>query len=145
MVHGWVMVADAARARIFSKDSAKSPLNALDQLVSPEAKLPERDRKTDRPGRVYDIQGEGRHAVGTHTSPKEQDALRFAGEVVDYLEDGRVARQFDHLILVAEPHFLGLLRKVIKPPLEKTITLEVNKDLSKASEMEIRTHLPERL
>ena len=143
MVHGWVVVADAARARIFSIDSAKSPLSALDQLVSPEAKLHERDYKTDRPGRVYDIQGEGRHAVGSHTGPKEQEAMRFAAEVVDYLEDGRVGRQFDHLILVAEPRFLGLLRKAVKPPLEQTITLEVNKDLSKASEKEIRTHLPE--
>lgn len=81
----------------------------------------------------------------THNSPKEQDALRFVNEVVDHLERGRIANKFSRLILVAEPRFLGLLRKAIPPALGQTITLEINKDLSKADEQTIRSHLPERL
>ena len=145
MTHAWVLVSDAARARIFQVDSAKSPLQALDQLVSPKAKLRERDFNTDRPGRVYDSHGEGRHAAGTHISPKEQEAIRFADVVVDHLERGRIARRYDRLIVVAEPHFLGLLRSAAGPLLKQKITLEIDKDFSKASEQAIRDHLPERL
>ena len=83
--------------------------------------------------------------MGTHNSPKEQDAIRFAGEVVHQLEQGRAADQFEHLILIAEPRFLGLIRKALKPALEQRITLEIDKDLSKADEKTIRSHLPERL
>ena len=145
MADAWVLVADAARARIFSVDSPQANLNPVEQLVSPEARLHDRDINADRPGRAFDSFGEGRHAMGTNTDPKEQDAIRFAREVADHLEQGRVGNRFDRLILVAEPHFLGLLRKSIKPPLGQLITLEINKDLSRAKEQEIREHLPERL
>ena len=83
--------------------------------------------------------------MGTNTNPKEQDAIRFAREVANHLEQGRVGNRFDRLVVVAEPHFLGLLRKATKPALEQMITLEIDKDLSKATEQEIREHLPERL
>lgn len=145
MSDAWILVADAARARIFSADSPRADLQPVEQLVSPEARLHERDLSSDRPGRAFDSFGEGRHATDTSTSPKEQEAIRFAHEVVDHLEQGRVANRFDRLILVAEPHFLGLLRKAIKPALEQTITAEINKDLTKAGEREIREHLPQQL
>ena len=141
----WILVADAARARIFSAKGPGKDLQPVEQLISPEARLHERDIDADRPGRVFDSFGKGRHATGTSTSPKEQEALRFAHEVVNHIEQGRIANRFDRLILVAEPHFLGLLRKAIKPALKQTITAEINKDLSKATDREIREHLPERL
>ena len=145
MADAWVLVADAARARIFSVGSPRATLHPVEQLVSPEARLHDRDINADRPGRTFDSFGEGRHAKSTNTSPKEQDAIRFAREVADHLEQGRVSNRFDRLIVVAEPHFLGLLRKAIKPVLEQMITLEINKDLSKANDRKIREHLPERL
>ncbi len=145
MAHSWIVVADAARARIFSVDGPLAPLQALHQLVSPQAKLHDRDIGSDRPGRVHDSHGQGRHAMGTHNSPKEQDAIRFASEVVDQLEKGRAAEEFNRLILVAEPRFLGLLRKAVKPALEQMITVEIDKDLSKADEDTIRSHLPDRI
>ena len=145
MADAWVLVADAARARIFSVDSPRAKLHPVEQLVSPEARLHDRDINADRPGRAFDSFGEGRHAMGTNSNPKEQDAKRFAREVADHLEQGRVGNRFDRLVVVAEPHFLGLLRKAIKPPLEQLVTLEINKDLSKANDAEIRKHLPERL
>lgn len=145
MADAWVLVADAARARIFSVDSPLAKLQPVEQLVSPDARLHDRDINADRPGRAFDSFGEGRHAMGTNTNPKEQDAIRFAREVADHLEQGRVGNRFDRLVVVAEPHFLGLLRKAIKPALEQMVTLEINKDLSKATDQEIREHLPERL
>lgn len=143
MTDAWVLVADAARARIFSVDGPRAKMRSVEQLVSPGARLHDRDINADRPGRAFDSFGEGRHAIDTNA--KEQGAIRFARQVVDRLEQGRIGSEFDRLIVVAEAHFLGLLRKASKPALQKMISLEINKDLSKATDQEIREHLPERL
>jgi len=145
MSYAWILVADAARARIFSVDSPTAPLQPQEQLLSPEARLREQDLQSDRPGRSFDGVGAGRHTTDPSTSPKQQEAVRFAAEIMQHLERGRIDKAFDRLILVAEPHFLGLIRKTIEPGVEKMITLELDKDLSKLNRADIRGHLPERI
>ena len=143
--HAWILVADSARARIFSVDGATAPLNPIEQLVHPESRLHDRDIKSDRPGRAFDSEGKGRHANETSVSPKAQEAIRFAGEVAAYLNRGRVEGKYQHLVVVADPRFLGTLRSSFAPEVKKLVSLEVDKDLSKASEPEIRKALPERI
>jgi len=46
----WVLVADGARARVFSVDRARGPLNEEADFVHPEKRLPERELVTDNPG-----------------------------------------------------------------------------------------------
>ena len=143
--HAWILVADSARARVFSVDSAIGPLEPIEQLVHPESRLHDRDMKSDRPGRVFDSHGEGRHSTGKAVSPKEQEALRFAGEIASYLERGRVNGGFRRLVIVADPRFLGSLRATLAPEVKKLVTLEVNKDLSKEKDSDIRRALPDRI
>ena len=143
--YAWIVVADSARARIFSASGAASALNPLQQLVSPRARLHERDIASDRPGRSFDSRGKGRHAMNTPSSAKEQVAREFAREVATALESGRTENQYRHLVVVAEPQFLGLLNKALKPETDKLVTLKIDKDLSMLTDREIRQHLPERL
>lgn len=145
MPKAWIVVADAARARIFSADSPIAALQPVHDLISPEARLHERDLGSDRPGRVYDIGGEGRHAADAPTSPKQHEAARFAGSVADELERGRLDNAYDRLVLVAEPRFLGLIRKAVKSGVARLVTLEIDKDLSKADPKDIRSSLPDRI
>lgn len=145
MTNAWVVVADAARARILSADSPIAPLRELLDLVSPEARLHERELASDRPGRVYDIVGDGRHAAGTAVSPKEQEAKRFAKIIAEHLEQGRVDKAYDRVLLISEPHFLGLIRKAIHSQVARLVTVEIDKDLTKADPKTIRTALPERI
>ena len=141
MSHAWIVVADAARARIFSAESPIAPLVPLEQFVCPQARLHERDMASDRPGRSFDSTGAGRHGTDAPTSPKEHEAVRFAKTVAEYLERGRVDNSYNCLILVAEPHFLGLIRKAIKPETAKMVTNEIDKDLSKFDRKDISEHL----
>ena len=143
--YAWIVVADSARARIFSVDTATAPLTPIEHLVHPESRLHDRDLKSDRPGRSFDSKGEGRHATGTSVSPKQQESIRFARTVADRLEQGRVDGSYDHLIVVADPRFLGELRGAASTEVEKLVSLELNKDLSKAADGDIRRHLPDRL
>ncbi len=143
MAHAWIVVADAARARLFSVASPKAPLESIEQLVSPEARLHEHELNSDKPGRSFDSFGAGRHATEWASSSKEQEAIRFASEIVDHLEKGRINHSFNRLVIVADPHFLGLLRKAVNTELDKLITLTINKDLSMLSDDKIRNHLPD--
>ena len=145
MSSAWVLAADAGRARIFSADSPKSSLRPLKQLISPEARLREQDLTSDRPGRSFDSAGMGRHATEPSTHAREREALRFARDIARHLKQGRDSGAFDRLILVAEPRFLGLVRKAVDSNTAKMIALEVAKDVSKANAKEIRKHLPDRI
>ena len=143
--YAWIVVADSARARIFSVDGATAPLAPIDHLLHPESRLHDRDLRSDRPGRSFDSEGEGRHSTGTPVSPKQQESLRFAKTVADHLEQGRLDGSYDHLNIVADPRFLGALRDAVSTEVEKLVSLELNKDLSKVADEEIRRHLPDEL
>ena len=77
--------------------------------------------------------------------PKDQEAVRFAEQLAARLNDARAAGEFDQVILVAGPRFLGLLRERLGPQVENVVASTVDKDLAKLSLPEVRRRLPERL
>ena len=142
MKYAWIVVADSARARILSAVDPGSALKPVEQLVSPASRMHERDLTSDKPGRAFDSAGKGRHATSSSKSAKEQIAINFAREVADHLEKGRIDNQYQRLVMVADPKFLGLLMKSLSDPAQKLVSLKLDKDLSKLSEEEIRERLP---
>ena len=142
MKHAWIVVADAARARILSAVDPSSALRPVEQLVSPASRMHDRDLTSDKPGRALNSTGKGRHATSGPKTAKEQIAISFAREVADHLDKGRIDNQFERLVIVADPKFLGLLMKSLSDPSKKLVSLKIDKDLSKLSEKELRDHLP---
>lgn len=139
-----VLVANQVRARLFALTAPNGRLEELDNRVHPEGRLKDRDLGADRPGRAFDSMGEGRHAMGKQRSPSEQLSIRFAGEVVDWLDERYRGDGFERLVLVAPPRFLGLIRDALTPTLAQAVGLAVDKDLASIERPEeIRTHLPE--
>lgn len=145
MAYAWVIVADSARARIFSVENASGQLEPVEQLLSPEARLHERDLSSDRPGRSFDSFGSGRHSTDTATSAKDQIASNFAKEVAQHLKAGVDDRSFGRLVIIAEPQFLGLLNKSLPTAVEKLVSLRIDKDLTKEPEQKIRERLPKKI
>jgi len=145
MGKAFVLVADSAYARIFTADSPMGPLSELAALTHPESRLHERDLVSDAPGRTFDSMGDGRHGMEVAVRPKQQEAIEFAGEVARRLEEGLQRQEFAHLVLVAAPEFLGLLRGKLDASVRDRVTLEIAKNLVKHSPEEIRRTLPERL
>lgn len=147
MMKTWVLAADSSSARIFATDSRIGALDEIHVLLHPQSRQHEQDLTTDLPGRTFDRAGQGRHAMGVSVSPKEQEALAFADEIVDFLEKGRSAGKFSQLIIIAAPAFLGDLRKKFSAALSRLVVLEMNKNLGKDqfSADQIRQQLPERL
>ena len=80
---------------------------------------------SDRTGKVQSSRG-GR-GIGDSSAPKDYEAERFARELAQALNDGRAVNAYRHLVLVAAPHFHGLLNSQLD---EKTRTM-VGKDINK--------------
>lgn len=139
----WIVVADSARARIFSASTPKGPLTELEDLVLPEARRHERDLTSDRPGHTFDSGGPGRHAMEAPTSAKRQAANGFARTIAERVETGRLNRECEQLVLVAPPDFLGTLRKHLGTQCARLVSREINKNLTQLDAAEIRSHLPE--
>lgn len=78
------------------------------------------------------------------TPPKRHEAIRFAKRVGDMLEGARSAGDFDRLVLVAEPRFLGLLRDNLSQETIKRVGLEIDKNLVQQAPQVIRERLPAR-
>ncbi|GAB4359780.1 MAG: hypothetical protein Kow0073_18810 [Immundisolibacter sp.] len=141
-----LVVADKSRARLFKADTPLGPIKEIEAFNHPEGRLPTRELVSDAPGRTFDSAGQGRHAMENDIDPRRQEALRFAGELAERLESGRVRQEFDCLGLVAAPQFLGLLREALTDACRAKVCLEVDKDLTPlAQARDIRARLPEKL
>lgn len=142
MANTWVLVADSSRARVFRAEGADEHLIEVQDMAHPEGRLHETELTTDLPGRAFDSHGQGRHAMEEETPPKRQEAIRFAKRVGDMLESARTAGDYDRLVVVAEPRFLGLLRDNLSDETIKLVGLEIDKNLVQQAPQVIRDRLP---
>ncbi len=145
MAKTWVVVADSTRARIFRTETARDPLEELETLTHPEARMHDRDLPHALPGRSFDRAGHGRHTMENPTDPKKVEAVFFAKRIAHHVDAARARNAFQHLILVAAPAMLGLLRDKLARETLKQVVLEVDKNLVKERPEVIRSHLPEYL
>lgn len=110
----YIVVADAARARVFTRDALK--LEEKDSLVHAEGRLHEGDLVTDREGDVHESSATSARSAGGESTASDHHEALFAREVADRLYRARVENTLEKLILVAPPRFLGLLRDQARRP-----------------------------
>jgi protein required for attachment to host cells len=141
----WVVVASSTRCRIFTQHKHSGPLQQVEQLDHPEGRLRSRDLASDRHGRSFASAGNGRHAMGQHVDPVEQENIRFAKTVATKIDSARKKDRFGRLVLVADPRFLGHLRQGLSPATRQLLTTELHKNLADADPRSIREALPYRI
>ena len=138
----WIVVADEAKARVLSLSKLTEPLIEFKTSNSLEAKMLDQELVSDKSGISHDSSGQGRHSVGEKHEHKEQYEIRFAKKISDYLEENRQASAYSKLIIIAAPHFLGVLRKTLTQGVLNLVTLEVDKDLTMMDNQVIKEYLP---
>ena len=106
----WVVVADSSRADFYIRPKHFSPMESVHSLTSPDARTKERDLGSDTPGRSFDIKGSGRHALEPGQTARAHLRENFARQIADALDKGRIANEYQHLIIVAAPKMLGDIR-----------------------------------
>lgn len=137
----WILVAHRSGARFFSSHGPHTELSLVEDIPHAEGRLRAGDIDADRPGRVHDRVGEQRHGVSSEESPTEHLAVEFAKALAERLKTAHESGQFERLVLVAGPKFLGHLRAALDAPTAATVTASLDKNLGGIAASELAGHL----
>ncbi len=140
-----ILVADQAKARLFTIAHPRDPFKEVAELTNNMGRLHDRDMASDRPGRAFDTTGTGRHAMGKHNSPTTQQDIRFADLIGEALADHRRQGSFQRLVVCAPPKLLGFIREALPEHVVDCLIMTLNKDFGPLKEADIRAHLMKEL
>jgi protein required for attachment to host cells len=132
----WIMVANASHAKLFSNKGPNRGLELVKEFDHPESRERAAELVSDRIGNYA---GSGSYAQPT--SPKEHEAERFALQIAQELEQGRVSNAYEKLIVVTSSHFMGLLNNRISPQVKNKISESINKDYTQMPVKELTGYL----
>jgi protein required for attachment to host cells len=125
----WILVADASRAVLYSTEKRGAEWKVVDAFTHPESRQMNSELTSTEPGHSLKSKGSARHTVlEATTSRKQAEMEHFAQQLADVLAAGTMQHSYDSCVLVAPPHFLGLLRGRLSTETEKRITTAINKD-----------------
>lgn len=136
----WILVANAARARLYENTGIGKGLKLLTEFEHPESRLKGSDLVSDRAG-FMQSSGNGHGARQPAIDPKQNEAEHFAQEIARSLEQGRGQNKYERLILVAGSPFLGILKARLSDQVTNLTTDTMDKDYTSANEREIGKHL----
>ncbi len=142
----WVIVADEAKAILYSRNKKFSPLEQRNTLQNPDARAKTGDLISDRGGRSFDSRGEGRHTMTSETSPKEHLAQAFAKLLAERIGQAVREGRCEHYAIIAAPRFLGHVRAALPSvtKLEPWLTVDkavVGRDTATIEKL-IADHMP---
>ncbi|MBV8688141.1 MAG: host attachment protein [Alphaproteobacteria bacterium] len=126
----FVVVADG-RKMLFFRNEGDSEFPKLEVERKREtADAPDRDQKTDAPGRAFDSSGGAGRSAYEEVDFHQLEEDRFAAETAELLRKRALSNDYEQLIIVAPPRTLGELRKHYHKEVEKRLAGEVAKDLT---------------
>jgi protein required for attachment to host cells len=139
----WILVAHRADARIIRSTGRRGSLHLVSQFEHPEGRKQNREIDTDakgsRPsansGQGHTTGGAGssghmRHGLDPHLEAVEHIADIFAKALALKLREGRTQHEFDEVILVAEPGFLGKIRRFLDKQTNAMVSATLNRNLT---------------
>lgn len=124
-----ILVADQAEAIFYDAPTLSAAPKEVARISDPLARLHDRDFGSERPGRSHESQGEVRHSIQREQTPRRTEAKRFARRIARRLDDARRKDEFERLVVVAGPPFLGLVREELTGPTRARLAFEIRKDL----------------
>lgn len=144
-----IVVADAARCRIYSHEPSSGPpvdhepeLREVVDLIEPERRLRPRERHGEKQGTGVSPTGVGFGLDDRRDSHEREIERRFAAEIVDELSEVLESTSCRRTAIVAGPHMLGLLRAKMTPLAKRGVEVhEVSLDLNSETTARIHDHL----
>jgi protein required for attachment to host cells len=124
-----ILVADQAEAIFYDAPTLRAAPKEVARISDPLAHLHDRDFGTERPGRTHESQGATRHSIQRENTPRRAEASRFARRIARRLDVARRKEEFEQLVVVAGPSFLGLVREELSGPTRALVAREIRKDL----------------
>ena len=142
-IRTWVLIADAARAKVFETKGRGTGLTAVADMSLEAEVPPSRELGNDRPGRSFDSVGNARHAMQPPSDPHRKQKRQFARRIAEAVQARQAANSFDRLVVVAPPVTMGDLRAELPEKVKAAVTAEVVADLTKTPVAELPAHLSE--
>jgi protein required for attachment to host cells len=133
----WVIVSSKIGARFYDYNKQNGKLHLFKTLDNPDGRLQNRDLYSDSPGHSFESHGSGSHNMGNEQDKKEREAENFAEIVVRDLDKSRKAGEFDNLIMISEPGFLGTLMSCMNDHTASLVQHKITKDLYAMKDHEI--------
>ncbi|MFC4526993.1 host attachment protein [Dyella halodurans] len=129
MSNAWILVSDAAKARLFEMARPSHALVEIACFTNLDGRNTNRNGLGHRLPRSKDSLGPTRHANAPHRTWREKHAHQFAKSLKKALINGQVHHQFERLFLVAPPRFLGVLHESLDDHLAAQVAGEIGNDL----------------
>lgn len=154
----WVLIANRAEAKIYEADWKIEHLGLVRDIPHPAGRKQNHEIDADdRGSRFSGVGGRGnttahagngpsrqqKHGLDRHEEATEHEANVFARALCQLLEKGRTQGQYEELILVAEPHFLGRIRTFLDKDTEKMVSKSDNHNWVDLQDREIQKRLRE--
>ena len=124
MPNTWILIAHRAEARLYENAGPGKGLTPVEALEHEAGRAQGQEVITDRPGRS----GAGRR-VARVEAPEEVEAERFAHQLAEALQRGRLDDAYERLVVVAEPKMLGMILDELDEPTERKLRGTLSKDL----------------
>ncbi len=123
----WVAVLDGSKALLFEdKGFTDAPdLHLMDKAEYDP--VPDRDIKTDAPGRMPDP-GPGQRSAMEEADFHQQAEQRFVCAFAESLNQAALKNRFDRLVLMASPRAMGWLRSCLHETAARRIFREITGD-----------------
>ena len=136
----WYVVANRSGA-VFYQTTRKASFQFVERLKNPRGKLTEGELDSDAPGTGFSSAGEGtiHHGLDRTFKHHEGDARDFAKRIALTLDKALKEERFNELVLVCEPHFLGLLRATLSIGVREMIRHEVNREYAQGSDEQVHS------
>jgi len=127
----WIVVCDSARARFFEVRGDDPSWYLVSAVSHEESRSKTSDLVSDHSGsRSSEGRSVHHNALAPSSSPKALEKARFAHSLSKTLDEAMRSARFRRWVLVAQPHFVGLMKKELTPELEKHLLATVDKDMN---------------
>ncbi len=140
MTTTWILVANASSASLYINRGPKQGLQKIREYEHAASREKASDLVSDRPGHNRSA-GNGHGAYNPPTDPKQNEAQQFAMKLTRDLEQGRTGNEFQRLILVAPPQFMGLIKSHSSLGLKGMTSDHFEKDYTKIDAKALTGHL----
>jgi protein required for attachment to host cells len=136
----WVVVCDGGKSLILENMGDDKFPNLRMKETRTQENPPTREQGRSAPGRVHESAGTAHSAVENHDLHTAAERA-FLEELAERLDKAVTAGEIRHLVVVAPPRALGMIRHAYTDAVRDALLAEMDKDLTKLPIYEIEKHV----
>jgi protein required for attachment to host cells len=139
----WIVLANSKMTMFYSVSEKDLRFNLVKTLFHPESALKNQDLCSDRPGHYIKGNSQTRGSYADKTEKKEHEIECFSKKICEELERERNTHAYDGLIIIAEPHFYGLIHSNLNHSTKALLKHHLTKDYTHLTAKKLKETLDE--